>query len=90
MYGLNIKYVFEGGIFPPDVLKITDSTLMATFGVGVGNIAAISMATGFHTEASLPHLIIKGAKNVVALALGAEYTGFPLAEKISKLVAALG
>merc|ERR1719498_1148180 len=29
LYGLNIKYVYENGIFPPDVLKITDATLMA-------------------------------------------------------------
>merc|ERR1719238_2309000 len=27
-YGLDIKYVYEGGVFPPDVLKITDATLM--------------------------------------------------------------
>merc|ERR550537_220044 len=27
-YGLNIKYVFEGGVFPPDVMKINDATLM--------------------------------------------------------------
>jgi len=87
MYGLNIKWVYEGGVFPPDVLKITDASLMKTFGDGVGNIAALSLATGFHTEASLPHLIVKGAKNVVAFALGAEWLGFPLAEKINGLIA---
>ena len=71
-YGLNIKYVYEGGVFPVDVLKITDDLLMTKFMDGVGNVAAISLATGIPTEAALPHYIIKGAKNVVAVALELE------------------
>merc|ERR1712205_115487 len=35
-YGLAIKWVYEGGIFSPDVLKITDAVLMASFSAGVG------------------------------------------------------
>merc|ERR1719231_841088 len=56
-YGLNIKYVYEGGVFPADVLKITDATLMELWGQGVGNIAALSLGANYPTEASLPHLI---------------------------------
>jgi len=85
-YGLNIKYVYEGGVFPPDVLKITDATLMKTVSNAIGNVAALSLATGFPTEASIPHIIVKGAKNVVAFALGAEWLEFPLAKKIQEMV----
>jgi len=85
-YGLNIKFVYEGGVFPPDVLKITDATLMQTVSAGIGNIAAISLAIGFPTEASIVHTIVKGAKNVVALALAAEWLEFDLAKKIQEMV----
>merc|ERR1719498_1089836 len=85
-HGLAIKYVFEGGVFPPDVLKITDATLMKTVSTAIGNVAALSLATGFPTEASIPHLIVKGAKNVVAFALAAEWLEFPLAVKIQEMV----
>jgi len=88
-YGLNIKYVYEGGVFPPDVLKITDATLMQTFSMAVGNVAALSLASGFPTEASIPHMIVKGAKNVVALALAAEWLEFDLAKKIQAMVGEL-
>jgi len=85
-YGLNIKFVYEGGVFPPDVLKITDATLMKTVSTAIGNVAALSLASGFPTEASIPHLIVKGAKNVVAFALAAEWLEFPLAVKIQEMV----
>merc|ERR1719473_1274484 len=38
-YGLAIKYVYEGGVFPLSVLRITDATLMATFAMGVQQCA---------------------------------------------------
>jgi len=85
-YGLGIKYVYEGGVFSPDVLKITDESLMKVFATGVGNIAAMSLASGFPTEASIPHSIVKAAKNVVAIALAAEWLEFPLAKKIQDMI----
>jgi len=85
-YGLAIKYVYEGGVFPPDVLKITDATLMKTVSTAIGNVAAISLAINFPTEASIAHIIVKGAKNVVAFALGAEWLEFDLAKKIQDMV----
>merc|ERR1712070_297416 len=53
-YGLNIKYVYENGVFPVDVLKITDEVLMGKFMDGVGNVAAMSLALDIPTEAAFP------------------------------------
>jgi len=85
-YGLNIRYVYEGGIFPPDVLKITDESLMVIWGQAVSNVAALSLATSYPTEASLPHLIVTGAKNVVAVALEADYIEFDVVKKIKEML----
>merc|ERR1719498_1371766 len=38
-YGLAIKYIYEGGVFPPDVMKIDDAALTALFNQAVGNVA---------------------------------------------------
>ena len=85
-YGLNIKYVYEGGVFPPDVLKITDATLMGLFGQGCGEVAALSLGAGFPTECSLPHSIVTGMKNVLAVALEVDYIEFETAKKIKALL----
>merc|ERR1719473_27031 len=85
-YGLNIRYVYEGGVFPADVLKITDATLMELWGQGVGNIAALSLGANYPTEASLPHLIVNGAKNVTAVALEAGYIEFDTVKKVKELL----
>merc|ERR1719331_2562585 len=45
-YGLNIKYVYEGGIFDPSVLKIKDEDLMAMWSTAVGYVASIALSTG--------------------------------------------
>ena len=81
-YGLGIRYVYEGGVFDPSVLKITDAELMKSWTAAMGFVAAISLATGFTTEASLPHLVIGGMKNIVATALEADFIEFPEVEKV--------
>jgi len=85
-YGLRILQVWEGGVFPADVLKITDETLMGLWGQAVGNVAALSLATNYPTEASLPHMIVNGAKNVVAVALEADYIEFDVVKKIKAIL----
>jgi large subunit ribosomal protein LP0 len=86
-YGLEIIHVYEGGsLFSPKVLDITDADLMASFGAGLRTVAAISMATGYPTIASIPHSIINGFKNVLAVSLETEYT-FPHAQKVKDFLA---
>ena len=43
--------------------------LMAHWNTGVGNVAAVSLSLGILNEASLPHHVLNGVKNVVALSL---------------------
>ena len=86
-YGLRILSVWEGGsVFPPDVLKISEETLMTKWGEALGNVAALSLATNYPTEASLPHMIVNGAKNVVAVALEADYIEFDVVKKIKAIL----
>merc|ERR1712194_335976 len=66
-YGLSIRYVYEGGIFDPSVLKIKDEDLVAKFAEGVGHVASISLATGITTEAAIPHLVISAVHGTVQI-----------------------
>ena len=85
-YGLNIKYVYENGIFPVSVLDITEATLMGLWGQACGNVAALSLGAGYPTDCSLPHSIAEGVKNVLAVSLETDYIEYELVEKIKKLL----
>jgi len=85
-YGLGIKYIYEGGVFPPDVMKITEATLLGKFAEGLGQIAAISLGAGYPTEAALPHYVGEGLKNILAVAMEAEYYEFELAKKVKDMI----
>jgi len=79
-YGLMIENVYDSGtIFSPDILDITDSDIVARFMSGVRNIAAISMTIGYPTAASVPHSLVNGFKNLLAVAVETDYA-FPEAE----------
>jgi len=85
-YGLRLIYIFEGGIFSPKVLDITDAELMAKFAQGVGFVASISLALGILTEASLSSVIVGGFKNVLAVALECDYLEFDEVQKVKKIL----
>lgn len=86
-YGLAIMQVFEDGtIYSPKVLDITEADLAAKFSAGVRNVAALCLAIGYPTLASIPHSVINGYKNVLAIALEIDYT-FPLAQKVKDYLA---
>jgi large subunit ribosomal protein LP0 len=85
-YGLNIKYVYEGGVFPPDVMKINEATLMGKFAAGLGEIAAISLGVGYPTAAALPHYVGEGLKNILAVSMEAEYYEYELAKKFKDMI----
>jgi large subunit ribosomal protein LP0 len=82
MYGLNLKYIYEGGVFSPDVLNIKDADLMSRFNTAVGQMAALSLGLGITNEASLPHHVANGFKNVVACALELDFMHFEEVRKI--------
>lgn len=79
-YGLVVEKIYDNGaVFSPDILDITDEQLIAKFHAGVANVAAASLAIGYCTQASVPHSIINGFKNVLAVAIEADID-FPQAE----------
>jgi Insertion domain in 60S ribosomal protein L10P/60s Acidic ribosomal protein len=81
-YGLEVVKVFDNGsLFEPAVLEITDEDMEASVGAALANIAALCLATNYPTLASIPHSVINGYKNVLAIAIETDYS-FPLADKV--------
>ena len=74
-YGLVVKKVYEAGsVFEPQILDITDDDLKAHVMAGLRNIAAVSLAIGYPTAASVPHSIVNGLKKCLAIAAVTEIT----------------
>jgi len=68
-YGLKIEQVYESGtVFHPSVLDITDDDLRKRFITCVTNVTALSLAIGYPTIASVPHMVVNAFKNLLALA----------------------
>jgi len=83
-YGLVIKTVYEKGtIYDASILEITDEYLLEKFNQGLRNIASVSLALHYPTVASVPHSIVNGYKNVIAIGLATAYT-FPKADAFLK------
>jgi len=77
-YGIIVTNVYENGsMYPASILDITPDQLLAKFFGGVRRIAAIGLAVGYPTEASIPHTIANGFKRLLALS---QSTGFEFTE----------
>jgi large subunit ribosomal protein LP0 len=80
-FGLVAEHVYdEGSVYAASVLDITDDQIMKSFFAGVANVAAASMSISYPNKASVPHMLVNGYKNVLAIAVATDIT-FPLAEK---------
>jgi len=74
-YGLIIRTVYDNGtLFDPKVLDLTDEDLLNKFAKGVSNIAAIGLAIGYPTIATIPHSLTRGFKNILSISLATDYT----------------
>jgi len=86
-YGLAVTNVYDNGaVFSPKVLDITEEDIKAKFMAGVANIASVSLAIGYPTAASVPHSVVNGFKNLLAIAAETEVT-FAEAEKMKAFLA---
>jgi len=86
-YGLQIEQVYDSGtIFHPSILDITDEDIRKTFMEGVTNVACVSLSIGYPTVASVPHSIVNGFKNLLAIAAETDIT-FKEAETIKEYLA---
>ncbi|CAG01875.1 unnamed protein product, partial [Tetraodon nigroviridis] len=86
-YGLIIQQVYDNGsVYSPEVLDITEASLHARFLEGVRNVASVCLEIGYPTLASVPHTVINGYKNVLAVTVETNYS-FPLADKVKAYLA---
>jgi len=68
-YGLQIEMVYDSGtVFELAILSITDDDIRSRFLACVSNVASLSLAIGYPTLVSVPHSIINGFKNLLAVA----------------------
>lgn len=87
-YGMVLKSVYDNGsLFDAKVLDITDDVLAAKFGEALKAIAALSLALGYPTQASVPHSIANAFKAIVAVTLGCDKYTFDKAETYKEYLA---
>merc|ERR1712134_33255 len=85
-YGLMIEQVYDSGtVFDPEILDITDDDLRKRFMEGVVNLACVSLAMGYPTIASVPHIVVNGFKNLLAIAAATDIE-FKEAETIKEFL----
>jgi len=85
-YGLQIQMVYDSGsLFEPKILDIKPEDIRAKFLAGVRNVAAVSIQIGYPTVASVPHSLINGFKNCLAVAAVTEIT-FKEAETVKEFI----
>jgi len=86
-YGLVVENIYDNGaVFAPEILDITDDQLLSKFQLGLSNVAAASLGMGYCTQASIPHSIINGFKNVLAVAVETDIS-FPQADTVKAYLA---
>jgi large subunit ribosomal protein LP0 len=73
-YGLVILYVWDqGSVYSAEVLNLTEQDKIDRFQQGIANVAAISLALGWTTKASFPHVVINAFKDILSVSVGTDY-----------------
>jgi large subunit ribosomal protein LP0 len=81
-HGFQVRIVYEDGfVYDADVLDISNDDLLKKFFAGVGKVAAISLAIGYPTVASLSHVVNNAFKKLVSIAVATDITF----EQVAKL-----
>merc|ERR1712198_299359 len=84
---MGVQKVYDSGsVFDPEILDITDDDLKAKFMAGVANVAAVSLAISYPTIASVPHSVVNGMKNLLAVAAVTDIS-FKEAETLKEFLA---
>jgi len=72
-FGFQVTDIYEDGTtYHSSILDITPEVLTAKFLAGVSKVAALSLAIGYPTQASLPHIVANAYKKLISLALEAD------------------
>jgi large subunit ribosomal protein LP0 len=73
-YGIQVIKIYEDGtVYNSEVLDLQPADLYAKFFNGVRKIAAISLAIGYPTVASLPTIMSNGFRKVLAISFATDY-----------------
>jgi len=73
-YGIKVTHVYESGsVYGADVLDLTPEDLFAKFFSGVRKVAALSLAIGYPTAASLPHVLGGAFRKLLYISSGSGY-----------------
>lgn len=80
-YCLAIKSIYDNGsTYGVEVLDIDDSVLAGIFCSAVRDVAAVSLATGIPSAASMPHVLGNTFKDLVSIVVGLDNYSFTEAE----------
>lgn len=86
-YGFSVTDVYEDGtVYSSDILDMDQNALLGKFLGGVRRLAAISLAIGYPTIASVSHSLNFGFKKLIAISLATDIT-FPEAQKFKDYLA---
>ncbi|KAI8881511.1 hypothetical protein K501DRAFT_286342, partial [Backusella circina FSU 941] len=86
-YGMAVVQVYDAGsLFSASVLDVEEDQLVSNLLAAIREIAAVSLAVGYPTVASVPHSVINGYKNLLAVSVASDYT-FPGSEQIKEYLA---
>jgi len=85
-YGLYVVNVYDNGtVIDVAVLDMSDADVIARFGRGVSNVAALSLGLHYPTLAAFPHVVLNGFKNLAAIAVSTEYE-FSQVKKLKEFI----
>lgn len=74
-YGMSIAQVYDDGqTFSPSVLDIKEEQLFKALNSAIQTIITISLAANYPTLPSIMHSFMNSYKNVLAVAIGTEYS----------------
>lgn len=86
-FGIQVEKVYEAGcLYDVAVLDLTEADMLNKFWTGVNMVAAVSLAIGYPTLASLPHSFANAFKQLVAIAVETDYD-FPEAQPFKDYLA---
>lgn len=84
-YGMTVVQIYDNGaVFAPNILDIEEDELLGAFQSAIKTIAALSLATGLPTIASVMHSVVNTYKDLLAVAVATDID-FEAAAKVSNV-----
>jgi len=86
-YGIEVVHAYENGsVYKAEILDLSQDDLFDKWLRGVRHVAALSLAIGHPTAASIPHSISNAVRKLIAISLEIDYT-FPASQAVKDYLA---